>query len=346
MKLSIIVPVYNMAAEGKLQFCMDSLLNQTVKDYEIIAVDDASTDDSLKILRMYEARCPGKVRVITYSENRRQGGARNEGLRAASGEWIGFIDSDDWIAPEFYEKLLDKAEKTGADVVGCDYSLVSEHTFETGRVVQNNTPEQTGILDREKHKKLFIRPGSMVIKVYRASVLRENKLCFPQGIFYEDNCAAPLWSLYFKRFERVEEALYYYYQRNESTVHHITEEKCRDRMKSAALLYEECWNRGLLEQYRPEVEYRFAELYYVITLFSYMQGVKHPKLSFVRELRQGVSSRFPDFEKNEYYRAYTGREEQELIAMQGKSDLKFYWYYRLKLLVRRAREGRKRSAGK
>lgn len=341
MRLSIIVPVYNMAAEGKLQFCMDSLLNQTVEDYEIIAVDDASADDSLKILREYESRWPGKVKVITYPENRRQGGARNAGLQAATGEWTGFIDSDDWIAPGFYEKLLKRAEETGADVVGCDYSLVSEHTFQTGRVVRNNTPEQTGPLDREKHKKLFIRPGSMVIKVYKTSVLRENKLCFPQGIFYEDNCAAPLWSLYFTRFERVEEPLYYYYQRNESTVHHITEEKCRDRMKSAVLLYEECRDRGFSEQYGPELEYRFTELYYVITLFSYMQGVKHPRLSFVRELRQGVSSRFPDFEKNPYYLAYTGGEERELIALQGKSDLKFYCCYRLKLLVRRLRGRRK-----
>lgn len=68
MRLSIIVPVYNMAAEGKLNYCMDSLLNQTVEDYEILAVDDASTDDSLRILREYEAGYPDKVRVITYAE--------------------------------------------------------------------------------------------------------------------------------------------------------------------------------------------------------------------------------------------------------------------------------------
>ena len=95
MQLSVIVPVYNMAGEGKLNFCMDSLLNQTIVDYEIIAVDDASTDGSLEILRAYEAAHPDRVRVITYPVNRRQGGAKNEGLRAASGEWVGFIDSDD-----------------------------------------------------------------------------------------------------------------------------------------------------------------------------------------------------------------------------------------------------------
>ncbi len=332
MKLSIIVPVYNMAADGKLEYCMDSLLAQTLApcDYEILAVDDASTDNSLEILRDYEKRYPGRVKVIHYEVNKRQGGAKNEGLKAATGEWIGFIDSDDWVAPEFYEKLLNKATETGADMVGCDYSLVSEHTMTVGKIVQNNTMDQTGILDREKHKKLLLRSGSMVIKIYRHQVIRDNNLCFPEGIFYEDNCAGPLWSLYFTHFEKVEEPLYYYYQHDASTVHHITESKCRDRMTAASLLYEECNKRGFLIEYYTELEYRFVELYYIITLFSYMIGVKHPRLSFVKELRRGVEQRFPGFERNPYYRKKTGEQEKRFISMHGESDAKFFYYYRLK----------------
>lgn len=337
MRLSVIVPVYNMAAEGKLEFCLDSLVNQTVDDYEIIAVDDASTDNSLEILKAYENKYPEKVKVITYPVNRRQGGAKNEGLKAANGEWIGFIDSDDWVSPDYYEKLLKKAEETGADMVGCDYSLVSEHTFEVGRVVENNTADQTGVLDAGKHKKLLIRPGSMVVKVYKGSVIRDNELRFPEGIFYEDNCAGPLWQLYFTRFERVEEPLYYYYQHGESTVHRITESRCRDRIKAEEIFYAECQKRGLLDPYNKEIEYRFTELGYVMTLFSYMQGMRHPRFSFVKELRAGVENRFPRFEENTYYRQFTGSEEQRLIAMQGKSSLRFFLYYRLKLCVRRLR---------
>lgn len=339
MRLSVIVPVYNMAADGKLEFCLDSLVNQTIDDYEIIAVNDASTDNSLEILKGYEQKYPGKVKVITYPVNRRQGGARNEGLKAAEGEWIGFIDSDDWVSPDYYEKLLKKAEETGADLVGCDYSLVSEHTFEVGRIVENNTADQTGILDLEKHKKLLIRPGSMVIKVYKGSVIRDNELRFPEGILYEDNCAGSLWQLYFTRFERVEEPLYYYYQHGESTVHRITESRCRDRLKAEEIFYEECEKRGFLKQYYKEIEYRFTELGYVITLFSYLQGTKHPTLSFVRELREAVEKRFPNFENNDYYRQLTPPDEQTLIAMQGKSHVKFYWYYRLQLFVRRLKKG-------
>ena len=338
MKLSIIVPVYNMAADGKLEYCMNSLVNQTISDYEIIAVDDASTDNSLEILKEYEKKYAEKVCIVHYEVNKRQGGAKNEGLKVARGEWIGFIDSDDWVTPDYYEKLLNKAEKTGADMVGCDYNLVDRHTMEVGKVVQNNSKEQTGVLDNEKHKLLLMRSGSMVIKIYKHSIIKENNLCFPEGIFYEDNCAGPVWSLYFKHFEKVEEPLYYYYQHQVSTVHHITESKCRDRMKAAVLFYEESKKRGFLEKYHKEIEYRFSELYYVITLFSYLSGVQHPKLSFVKELRQGVVERFPEFEKNPYYLKETGAEEKQLINMQAKSNLAFFYYYKLKQLVRKMRK--------
>lgn len=122
-----------------------------------------------------------------------------------------------------------------------------------------------------------------------------------------------------RRFERVEEPLYYYYQHAVSTVHHITEEKCRDRMKAAELLYTECENRGFLAEYREQIEYRFTELYYVITLFSYLSGVEKPKLSFVKELREGTERHFPEFDRNKYYLEYTGPEERKFISMQKRA---------------------------
>ena len=337
MKLSIIVPVYNMAADGLLSFCLDSLLNQTITDYEIIAVNDASTDDSLSILKTYEKQFPEKVKVISYSVNKRQGGAKNEGLKIAGGEWIGFVDSDDWVSPDCYEKLLAKAQSTGADMVGCDYNLVSEHTFTPGKIIRNNTMEQTGVLDKEKHKMLLMRPGSMVIKIYKNEIIQQNNLRFPEGIFYEDNCAGSVWSLYFNHFEKVEEPLYFYYQHVASTVHHISMEKCMDRLSAADLLYEECEKRGFLKEYFPEIEYRYTELYYVITLFTYLQGVRHPKLSFAKSLREKTTEKFPDFARNPYYLQYKGAEEQKWIALQQKSDLSFWLQYRLRLFVRKLR---------
>lgn len=114
-KLSIIVPVFNMAADGKLNYCLDSLINQTITNYEIIAVDDCSTDNSWDILKDYEKQYPGKLKAVHSPVNKHQGGAKNIGLKMAKGEWIGFIDSDDWVVPDFYERLIGKADETGAD---------------------------------------------------------------------------------------------------------------------------------------------------------------------------------------------------------------------------------------
>lgn len=338
MKCSVIVPVYNMVADGKLEYCLNSLIHQTLRDMEIIAVDDASTDNSLEILRHYEFDYPEKFRVIHCEKNKRQGGAKNEGLKIAEGRWIGFLDSDDWVAPDFYERLIEKAEETGADVVGCDYSLVTEHTMEVGKIIQNNTEDQTGICDEGQHRKLVMRPGSMVIKVYRGSMIRENGLQFPEGIFYEDNCAGTVWMLYCRRFEKISEPLYYYYQHDVSTVHHITEDRCRDRMEAGELMVMECSSRGFLTKYRPEIEFRFAETYYITTLFSYMSGVKHRKLSFLAELRDGMKKYFPDFQSNPYYQREIGAEEKKLAAIHQKSNLGFYCYYIALQAYRRRRK--------
>ena len=129
LELSVIVPVYNMAKDGNLTYCINSLVRQTLQSMEIIAVDDASTDDSLKILREFEKKYPGRVKAIASPENRRQGGARNLGLREAQGRYIGFMDADDWVVEDLYERMLEVAKRTGADVVGTDMCRVYEHTM-------------------------------------------------------------------------------------------------------------------------------------------------------------------------------------------------------------------------
>lgn len=342
MKLSIIVPVYNMCKDNKLQFCLDSLLSQQLSDpYEIIAVDDKSTDASLTVLRQYEKAYPQKIKAVASFRNGRQGTAKNLGLKQAEGEWIGFVDSDDWVSPDMFARLLQKAEETGADVVGCDYGLTEVQSFKKGRRIVSNSAEQTGELNEEKYKKLILSPGSMVIKIYKKELFSENGLCFPEGMFYEDNCLGPLILLYAKRFERVEEDLYYYYQYDASTVHHISQEKCDDRLTSMELFWEECQNRGFYSRFPAEIDYRFIELYYINTLFTYMQGVKHCRLSYLRKLKKGLLSHVPDFAENPYYQEKTNSENKKLIALHMKSTLLFFGYYRLLFFYRRVRYGKK-----
>lgn len=329
MKLSIIVPVYNMAADNKLQFCLDSLIHQTIADYEIIAVDDASTDESLAILKEYESKYPWKFKAVQSYENARQGGARNKGLDMARGRWVGFVDSDDWVAPDMYEKLIRKAEKTGADVVGCDYCRVDTHTMEIGKRMPNNTLDQTGVLDQERYKKLVMNPGSMVIKVYLKEVIDAYGLRFPEKTFYEDNCASPIWMLHFTHFEKVEEPLYYYYQHEESTVHAISVEKCEARLAMGKRLIEEARRYGLYKPYRQEFEFAFSKVYYMNTLFTYMLGVKRPRVKFLKQIADGIKKEFPDFQDNIYYQNAFDEEQKRLAAMHLQSPIKFKLYFQL-----------------
>lgn len=340
MKLSIIVPVYNMASDHKLEYCLDSLVNQTVEDYEIIAVDDCSTDNSMEILKEYERRFPEKFRAVHSEVNRHQGGAKNIGLRMAKGEWIGFIDSDDWIRPDMYERLIERAKSTGADLAGCDYCLTDVHSMEVGQIVHNNKKSQSGILNKEKRASLILDGGSLVVKIFRRSMIMEKELWFPEDIFYEDNALGNSYLVLAKHFEYIEEPMYYYYQHDTSTVHTISPKRCEDRMEAGRLMLAEAKRHGYFEELRPELEYSFTLLFYINTLFTYMAGVGKTKYGFVKAMGKEMKETFPEFEKNSYYQERTHAEEKKLIGMQQRSTLFFMLYYKLLWAYRRWRKRR------
>ena len=330
MRISIIVPVYNMAGDNKLRFCMDSLTSQHLEDYEIIAVDDCSTDNSLEILREYEDKYPGLVKVIHSEVNKHQGGAKNLGIREASGDWIGFIDADDWINPDMYRLMLEKADATGADMVGCDLTLVSEHTYEVSdNVEKNGNPSMSGVLDHDKKKQLILDGGRLVVKIYKRANVIDNKLFFPENIFYEDNAMSNSFLLTASHYEYIEKPWYYYYQHQESTVHSFSEKMCQDRMEAGRIMLGEARRLGFFNEFRQEIEFIFTQLFYVNTLFTYMPCVKPARMSFVKELTREMKETFPEFENNSYYVDRVGGEEKKLIRLACKSTALFYVYYRL-----------------
>ena len=330
MILSIIVPVYNMASGGRLEFCINSLLNQSLKEpYEIIAVNDASTDDSLTVLRQFEGKYPDRVKVVTYEKNRHQGGAKNEGMRVSQGKWIGFVDADDWVSPDYFEKMIKRGEETGADVVGCTYSLVHEHTYEIGQVCTTNRLDQSGVFTTELRKKFLKSSGSGVTKIYLSTLIKENQLSFPENIFYEDNAAGPVWAMYYRHFEYIDEPLYYYYQHEASTVHLITAQKCQDRVIAGEMMLEEFKKRGFFEEYYHEIESVFTMTYYVNTVFSYMRLQKGKKYSFVKHIHKVLLQNFPDFRKNEDYGKYMDPEQLKYTDIFVKNPFLFFAMYGL-----------------
>ena len=117
MKLSVIIPAFN--AEKTICQCLDSVLAQSVKDLELIVINDGSEDSTEEILNRYANQYPDTIRTATV-ENGGQGRARNVGMNMATGEYLGFVDSDDWIEPKMYEKLLSASVDENADLVLCD----------------------------------------------------------------------------------------------------------------------------------------------------------------------------------------------------------------------------------
>lgn len=341
MKLSIIVPVYNMMTDGKLENCLKSLVYQDVKQMEIIAIDDKSTDDSLKLLEEYSKKYGERFVTIASERNRRQGGAKNLGLDRAKGEWIGFVDSDDWVSTDMFSKLLKKAEETGADIVGCDYMLTEAIGKEDGIIEVNNTDVQTGVLEDGKYKELILKPGSMVIKIYKRKLFTENNIRFPENMFYEDNAVGVLPLLYANKFERVPEPLYFYYQNTNSTVHTINLNRCEDRIKAAHIYKDECKKRGFYDNFTQEIEYKIFELGYRNTLFSYIQTNEFPNIGFVFRMQKFLLEQLPDFEKNIYFQKYMDKENKKLIRLHTKNPVLFWIYYELLRNYRRIRYGRK-----
>lgn len=341
MKVSIIVPVYNMASENKLNFCLDSLINQSIDDYEIIAVDDCSTDNSLSILKDYESKYPKIFHAIHSDVNLHQGGAKNMGLKLAKGEWISFIDADDWVVPNYYERMIGLAEDTGADLVGCDYCLVDSHTFEATERIPNSRPNQVGILDANRRKSLVLDGGSLCTKIFKRQCIIDNELYFPENIFYEDNAVGNSYMILAKHFEYIPEPLYFYYQHGTSTVHTFSSTKCDDRMSAGRLMIAEAQKQGYYEEYKSELEYAFTLLYYQNTLFTYMAGVRPTRYSYVKRMNTEMRSYFPNFESNAYYVERTHAEEKKLMNMAGKSTLFFMLYYKLLWGYRSFRNKRK-----
>ncbi len=197
-KVSVIIPVYN--TEKYLRKCLDSVCNQTLLDIEIICIDDCSTDNSLNILKEYASK-DNRIKLIEFKENKGATVARNTGIDEAKGEYIGFIDSDDYIDQNFYENLYKKVEIRHSDIVkGSDMKLV----FEDGRI---ETDEQNFKI--KKNKINFWCQYTTAI--YKRDFIIKNKIDFPVGLLVgEDPVFTIKAAILADNVEVINNAQYYY----------------------------------------------------------------------------------------------------------------------------------------
>lgn len=211
-KVSIIVPVYNV--EKYLKRCLDSLVNQTLKDIEIICVNDGSTDGSLAILDEY-VRNDDRV-VVINQENSGQSVARNRGIDVAKGEYLGFVDSDDWVSEDYFEKLHNSAIQNNAEIaVG---GIIRLHKFNRRKFL--TFAKETVTNDVNLKFELCDLPEKSYVwnKIYKSSKLKEIGLKFEEGIVFEDCIFTPQALFYFDKMVTVPDTYYFYWRRSDSTV--------------------------------------------------------------------------------------------------------------------------------
>ncbi|AGK95887.1 glycosyltransferase family 2 protein [Clostridium pasteurianum] len=212
-KISIIVPIYNV--EKYLEKCLDSILGQAFKDFELILVDDGSPDNCGSICDRY-LKLDSRIKVI-HKENGGLSSARNAGLDIAVGEYIGFVDSDDWVDANMYTRLYSIAKETDADIVQCRFKKSYDEKINN---IKTNT-NKFELIDKFKALNNLIAYGEMHVqmvvawnKLYRKSLF--NEIRFPNGKIHEDEFTT--YKLLYKsnKVALTENELYYYRQTSNS----------------------------------------------------------------------------------------------------------------------------------
>ncbi len=220
-KLSIIVPVYKV--EEYLPRCLDSLVNQTLEDIEIICINDGSPDNSLSILKKYQKKYKDKI-VIINKQNEGVWKGRKDGVKKATGEFIGFVDSDDYVALDFAEKLYNAVKKNNADISICGFDRID---LDTGKVFSREMCKpitKTILMDKNPEDILTIN-GSPWNKIYKANLLKEMvELKNPPKIL-DDMMFLLLIYINTKKIVFIPDSLVYYMVRKNSIINTIKKEQ-------------------------------------------------------------------------------------------------------------------------
>lgn len=219
-KLSVVIPVYN--SQNYLKKCLDSVVNQTLKDIEIICVNDCSPDNSLDILKEY-AQNDNRIKIIDFKENKGVSIARNTAMEQAKSEYIGFVDSDDWIDLDFYEKLYNKAVNTNSDIVK---AKIVQYIDET-KILSLNWDDNEKI---KKNKSSFIY--GFTTAIFKLKIIQENKITFPEFLHnFEDPYFLIQYIYFSKKIDFIEDS-YYYYRKN---LHSATNNFSLDKIQRSSL---------------------------------------------------------------------------------------------------------------
>ena len=280
MKLSVIVPVYK--AENYLRDCVDSILGQTLDDLELILINDGSPDNSEAIMREYAEKYPQKVRTLSI-DNGGQGRARNFGIEMAQGEFLSFIDSDDWLESDTFELMLKAADENNADIAVCDM----EKRFDDGRREYVKAAIQSHPM---------ASAGSASNKIFRRALVGDIR--FPHGVWYEDFDFSAKLLMLSQKTVFVEKPLYIYRCGQQSTMTNNNAKKNLDILTVMEDI------RTFAETHGRRDDYEFMLLNHVLldSIKRLAVQTAPDKDEVIKKLRDYVRAQIPDLNKCESYR--------------------------------------------
>ena len=290
-KVSIIIPVWGV--EKYVSKCLDSLVNQTLEDIEIIVVNDGSPDNSQKIIDEYVKKYPDKVKSY-IKENGGQGSARNYGIEVSTGEYIGFVDSDDFVELDMFEKLYNKAKQDKSDIVVCgSYNVSEDYSKKEKDVFVNN-------YDTDLENVLF---GKMAVwnKIYKRNIIIDNKITFKEKVWYEDLAFTLKAIINSSKFSFIDEPLYDYLIRQGSTMNNSNVERNLEILQAFDDVLDYIY-KNKKEDYIKMIEFLAIDHIYISAIVRVLRAEADNKLKHdvIDKLINYMEKNFPNFKDNSY----------------------------------------------
>ncbi len=291
-KVSVIIPVYNV--EKYIKKCLDSLVNQTLSDIEIIVVNDGTPDNSQIIIDEYVKNYPDKV-ISIVKENGGQGSARNIGLGKATGEYIGYVDSDDYVELNMYEELYDKAKENDSDIIICGNNIVYENNYK--KISEINYDNKYNNFENA-----FFGKMAVWNKLYKKEILINNNIKFKEKVWYEDFAFTLKTLVNAKTIAFLDKSLYNYLWREGSTMNNNNVKRNLEILDAFDDIRNYLISNDLLNNYYSYLEFNAINHIYISTIVRVINAnvSNDLKKEVIDKLLEYMNSNFKDFKNNKY----------------------------------------------
>lgn len=314
MKISIIIPVYNVA--DYLRKCVDSVLDQKFDDYEVILVDDGCTDGVCpEICDEYQNSYSNRIRVI-HQENKGLGGARNTGIAAANGEYLLFVDSDDYIASNTLNVLDRYIERFHADVYDFGFYICKEGEAPVPQL--DNMPKDT-VLRAEEDPSLMEANPTAWTRLWKRSLFLDHDIEYPSRVWYEDIRTTEKLFVCAQSIVSIPNCFYYYLVRENSITHNKNVERNREIIDAFDDLITWFRKNGYYDQYYEELCRLAVEHIFVVGSVRVLRI--DDKSPLLREFSDYMKKNFPDYRKNKRIESLSRNQKTVMGLLHRKQYL-------------------------